>query len=1219
MEGRAHLPALVRTLMTIQYQLPKPADANDFELFCQRVFERICDVPRLQRYGRSGQSQRGVDLTGRRESGELILVQSKVRANGTLRASEVEADIRLGLDSFKDCTEYHFATTAPRDTHLTDLVDRIDKASPVAVAIWFWEDLAEWLDRPTNVDLVAELYASVIALVRSSAGVQTPLQEPRAPGLAVYAPQPSSKLGDTIESAFLRAESGETESAIATLETLRATTWDHSDAHTRYRICANLGHAFYFAGDAQNASNAYIQARAEEKTLDSWTLEALAHQLNGNRSRAEQIADAILVEHPDHAKAYAIWASATSSSYEDTSARIPDQFLRDSEIALALSFKASDQDLYDKALQHARDAIVDAHHWSYPQFHLASLLVREAAKSLVVHVDGTPLIGERERPLLEEASGLLAEATSNPRGLQPTALADCLYLVALIADYQRDPEASRVAMHRAMEVAPSDRRVLIGQAIRLDRDGNHNEAIRVLRRATSIQRDEEIRAEVLLAMLLDERGASGDRSEALSVLHSVSSLIPSLPRWDAISWGLKLLDLADTHQDALGAIASRISPLAANILHLRTLKGTTLSAALADLLQVLRETDTERLSSEEQKILARACLIDERFDDAIEFLQDLVSPHHLTVEAIWYLDALLAMGKDREALDFLESLRKAGDWGHQTLVREINLHCRYGALRAALSLLNKWLKSHPEDLSAQLWYGNLLADAGETTEASAIVSSLPRPEIISLDDFGHAARLVTRCPNMSPNSACDWVYRAWRRFRHAETSWKYFLSSMIAVQIQEGGESASRPVVEEGTGVVLRGKSGKRFVRYVLSLEEPAGEYGEIAVDSQVGNSLLGLRIGDSVDLPGHSGLVVESIALAHSLAFEEARDRMIEQFPDQQIIQRIEGKAQQDAFKASVASQRRLLLQTYDQHQLTVATYAQFSTETPFCLFRRLAKAPGQIVHSYHCAPQGSRPIVVDDTAIATFSLLDNAEALIRDREVLATEMLEVGLNASLTSRSLCGNTSEAESARVKWLLSESARTDGWALADLPVPLRTQLEDATNPDYCQSIAVAYSQQYLFWTDDGPLAAFLNKEAGISCISTSGLVTALLSNEPKRAHSLLSQLHLLSYANTPVTPESLVHSYTSGCLESIEDVLNNPALTSQDALQLAARTLYYGWRLPIMSLDPNELILRILTGLDRRSECLDLDHLLAEIQHAAGLDVVSAAHLKELILAVRQR
>ena len=51
--------------MISSIQLPPPSNWQDFEYLCQQLLAAILDDPQVQKNGRQGQSQYGVDVFGR--------------------------------------------------------------------------------------------------------------------------------------------------------------------------------------------------------------------------------------------------------------------------------------------------------------------------------------------------------------------------------------------------------------------------------------------------------------------------------------------------------------------------------------------------------------------------------------------------------------------------------------------------------------------------------------------------------------------------------------------------------------------------------------------------------------------------------------------------------------------------------------------------------------------------------------------------------------------------------------------------------------------------------------------------------------------------------------------------------------------------------------------------------------------------------------------------
>src|SRR4051812_9727078 len=99
-------------------ELPQPRSWDDFEdLVCDVLSEEMADA-NLQRFGRAGQKQHGVDILGY-ESGRAVGIQCKHYRGGTpLSITTIKNEFKKTPKLGVPLKRYVFATTAKRDAHL---------------------------------------------------------------------------------------------------------------------------------------------------------------------------------------------------------------------------------------------------------------------------------------------------------------------------------------------------------------------------------------------------------------------------------------------------------------------------------------------------------------------------------------------------------------------------------------------------------------------------------------------------------------------------------------------------------------------------------------------------------------------------------------------------------------------------------------------------------------------------------------------------------------------------------------------------------------------------------------------------------------------------------------------------------------------------------------------------------------------------------------------
>lgn len=134
--------------MATHFVFPKPQDWNAFEDIVCDVFSRKYHNLNLQRYGRSGQRQNGVDIAGLILSG-VLGVQCKHHPRGDLNTKEIDDEITKSEGFCPGLTEFVIATSADRDTkaheHVLALASRRHSAGTYPVTLKFWDDICNWL------------------------------------------------------------------------------------------------------------------------------------------------------------------------------------------------------------------------------------------------------------------------------------------------------------------------------------------------------------------------------------------------------------------------------------------------------------------------------------------------------------------------------------------------------------------------------------------------------------------------------------------------------------------------------------------------------------------------------------------------------------------------------------------------------------------------------------------------------------------------------------------------------------------------------------------------------------------------------------------------------------------------------------------------------------------------------------------------------------------
>lgn len=124
-------------------QIPKPKSWDEFEDICRSSFQIRWASPNLQRHGRAGQRQNGVDIYGEDDLERFVGIQCKLVEE--LVEQDIDKEIMNAKSFTPSISAFYFATSLDRDRNLQAI---IRKKSSLRVAkrefplgIVFWDEI----------------------------------------------------------------------------------------------------------------------------------------------------------------------------------------------------------------------------------------------------------------------------------------------------------------------------------------------------------------------------------------------------------------------------------------------------------------------------------------------------------------------------------------------------------------------------------------------------------------------------------------------------------------------------------------------------------------------------------------------------------------------------------------------------------------------------------------------------------------------------------------------------------------------------------------------------------------------------------------------------------------------------------------------------------------------------------------------------------------------
>ncbi|WP_222165919.1 restriction endonuclease [Edaphocola aurantiacus] len=137
--------------MQAKVQLNKPANWQDFETLCKKLWGEIWQCREIKQNGRSGQAQHGVDVYGK-PNGETQYygIQCKGKDSYThaqLTNAEIDTEIEKAKDFKPQIKKLYFATTANKDTKIEEYIRLKDLENQqlglFEVHLFSWEDIVD--------------------------------------------------------------------------------------------------------------------------------------------------------------------------------------------------------------------------------------------------------------------------------------------------------------------------------------------------------------------------------------------------------------------------------------------------------------------------------------------------------------------------------------------------------------------------------------------------------------------------------------------------------------------------------------------------------------------------------------------------------------------------------------------------------------------------------------------------------------------------------------------------------------------------------------------------------------------------------------------------------------------------------------------------------------------------------------------------------------------
>ncbi len=397
------------------YSINPPESEVIFEELCLAVLKRHWNRPGLERFGKKGEEQFGVDILDTLGESPMYGAQCKLKeASKSLDPAEIRAEVKKA-ESFPAKLDHHAIMTTGKVSSAAQLtIQQINQAHRSAgsftVELFTWDKITKFLRQYPEVE--QQFYGGMRA--EEVAEVKVKLEAIHS-AIAVIGPAVSAKteIDALIDEARERIKPGEAQIAITLLHRVQRLKGDQLNDWHRFRISTNMGAANLILGKGNEAARNFLEA-APLRPDDELAVanEVLAYHILLQEQTTREKAEAAAARFPNAARirSLLIQSAKHETSYADLLAATPEHMRSDAEVASALSRRAMMAGQIETGIEHAQAAVTDKPKWAQ-----AHLLLAQAHFARVVMAESTikPLKAEEKEKHLESAISSADAAIAN--------------------------------------------------------------------------------------------------------------------------------------------------------------------------------------------------------------------------------------------------------------------------------------------------------------------------------------------------------------------------------------------------------------------------------------------------------------------------------------------------------------------------------------------------------------------------------------------------------------------------------------------------------------------------------------------------------------------------------------------------------------------------------------------------------------------------------------
>lgn len=1122
------------------YSINPPTSDETFEELSLALLKRHWLRVGLERFGKKGERQFGVDILDTLGESPLYAAQCKLKeARKTLEPAEIRAEVDKAKLFPSKLDHYAILTSAKVSTAAQLAVQAINQehreAGLFTVEVFHWNRISDLIRQYPEVEqqIFGGMRAEEVADVRSKLDHIVSLTE------SVAAKNETSEIDGMIDDARTRINPKEVQVAVLLLNRVKQTKGGELSAWHRYRILTNLGAAHLMMGKGTEAARFFLDAkplRPEDELAVA--NEVLAYHLLLQDADTRQKAEAAVAQFPNSTRIRSLWLQTQplEQSYEALLDTTPPHLRKDAEVATALSRRAMSQGKFDQGIEHAKDAIVDKPKWAQARLSLAQAYFARVA---VADRSVQPLSKDDREATLSKVLAVTDEAigTSEEEGT-PYVKAAALALQTDVAIMQgRKDDAARLA-REAFGADPSQMAGRIAMAQAAFTKNNFDEGINILEEAYA-QSNFAPDVSYMLGQALMSRGKNGDVNRAFEIFSSAK--LDGLPR-----------ELIDPH--VIGATRALVrakrfgeintytarpevaasSVLLATVNAYAALKqeqnaetGELLNKAMAE----RQETDSRSVTD----LLARTLMEAGRVSDALPLLQELFNAQTPNFDVGLLLNCASRLRQRKVILDTCQALYDRGgkDW---ELLEFESQYLEEDDFPKAISRLTEFISVNPDHRIAKLRLAMIAMRYGRSDVGIISEEVLPPPQELPMRYAVPAVHVLQWQGH--GRLAIEYAYRLLRAHYSELEAHKAYLGSLVPGSRPTDLPPATMETVEVGSAVwYTEGDAASAEWVVIEDTDSPSDAFDELAATSERAKELLGKRVGDTFvvaksPIKDRVGTVLQILS-KYARRFQVIGAQMQKKFGEQSVIQVMQMPPAEQLTLAdlqpildSAKAQSEAVLQLreiYKSGPMTLHMYGDRFGHGAYEAVLDLAISESDFVK---CAPPqqevlasalgtlgAKSTVAIELSALATLRLLGITRQVLTSgafRFVISpatyTELQQLRAQSRFSTprgtlnyengQHFFTQTTTEQAAREKasfeeWMQCVEENTSVVPIPEitaLPTEQREMSENVLGRSGLESALLAKAAGHVLWTDDGVLAEVVKTELGVERVWTQAVV-----------------------------------------------------------------------------------------------------------------------------------